>query len=219
MCHKLTTRVWDAWLADSGHVVFDVDYRFFRPYDWKSSPGDVKCALGWVVRNAERYGADPTRITLMGQSAGGYLSLLAAFTTAAELPPSCDVPEVKPTAVVSWFGPGDATAEIPSAFRLSEAVRRLLAEETWPLAEEDWERASPSTYIRPGLPRTLLIQGGRDILQPAEHTRAFAARLADVGVRHELVEIPYADHQFDLVWGGFGSQIARHVIRGFLSGG
>lgn len=210
---------WDVWLADTGHVVFDVDYRFFRPYDWKSSPGDVKCALGWVVRNADRYGVDPARITLMGQSAGGYLSLLAAFTTADELPPSCDVPEVTPAAVISWYAPGDATAEIPPAFRLSETVRRLLAEETWPLADEDWERASPSTYIRPGLPRTLLIQGGRDILQPAGHTRAFADRLAAAGVPHELVEIPYADHQFDLSWGGFGSQIARHVIQEFLRGG
>ncbi|MGW0479003.1 alpha/beta hydrolase [Nonomuraea sp. NPDC003214] len=210
---------WDAWLADSGYVVFDVDYRFFRPYDWKSSPGDVKCALGWVVRNAERYGADPARITLMGQSAGGYLSMLAAYTTAAELPPSCDVPEVRPDAVIAWCAPGDATAEVPSPFRLSETVRRQLAEETWPLADEDWTRASPSTYLRPGLPRTLLIQGGRDILQTAGHTRDFAARLARAGVRHELVEIPYADHQFDLVWGGFGSQIARHVVRDFLNAG
>ncbi|WP_433347495.1 alpha/beta hydrolase fold domain-containing protein [Microtetraspora malaysiensis] len=209
---------WDAWLADSGHVVFDVDYRFFQPYDWQSSPGDVKCALGWVARNAERYGADPKRITLMGQSAGGYLSLLAAYTTAAEVPPSCDAPEVELAGVISWFGPGDATAEMPHAFRLSETVRRQLAEEAWPLAEEDWAKASPSSYVRPGLPRTLLIQGGRDVLQPAEHTRSFAARLAQAGVRYELMEIPYADHQFDLVWGGFGSQIARHAILDFQSG-
>ncbi|WP_336211840.1 hypothetical protein [Nonomuraea sp. LPB2021202275-12-8] len=60
------------------------------------------------------------------------------------------------------------------------------------------------------------IQGGRDILQPAADTRAFAARLAAAGVRHEPVEIPYADHQFDLSWGGFASQIARHVIEEFL---
>lgn len=74
-------------------------------------------------------------------------------------------------------------------------------------------------HLRPRLPRTLLIQGGRDILQTAGYTRDFAARLAQSGVRHELVEIPYADHQFDLVWGGFGSQIARHVVRDFLNAG
>ncbi|MEU9835068.1 alpha/beta hydrolase [Streptosporangium sp. NPDC048047] len=207
---------WDTWLADAGHVVFDVDYRFFRDYDWRSSPGDVKCAIGWVARNAGRYGADPKRITLMGQSAGGYLALLAAYTTAAELPPTCEVPEAELDGVIAWYAPSDMTAEIPPAFRLSEPVRRQLTEETWRLADEDRVRASPRHHIRAGLPRTLLIQGGRDILQPAEDTRALATRLTGAGVGTELVEIPYADHQFDLSWGGFGSQIARHVVLGFL---
>ncbi|WP_203992736.1 alpha/beta hydrolase [Sphaerisporangium rufum] len=207
---------WDAWLADTGHVVFDIDYRFFRPHDWRTTPGDVKCALGWVARNAGRYGADPDRLVVMGQSAGGYLALLAAYTRAAELPPTCQAPEAKVAAVIAWYAPSDMTAPIPASFRLAGPVRRELSGQIWPLAPESARRASPATYLRPGLPPTLLIQGGRDILQPSADTRDFAARLAGAGVRAELVEIPYADHQFDLSWGGFGSQIARHAITAYL---
>ncbi|TMR17518.1 alpha/beta hydrolase [Nonomuraea turkmeniaca] len=207
---------WDAWLADSGYVVFDISYRFFRSHDWRRTPGDVKCALGWVARNAGRYGADPDRIVMMGQSAGGYLALLAAYTTAAELPPTCPAPEPDIAAVVAWYPPADMTKPMTPSFRLAEPLRRQLTEEGPLLSPEEAERVSPLTYLRRGLPPTLLVQGGRDFLQPAADTRAFAGRLAAAGVEHRLVEIPYADHQFDLSWGGFGSQITRHVTERFL---
>ena len=206
---------WDQWLADSGYLVFHVDYRFFESGRWQTAPGDLKCGLGWVARNAERYGGDSDRVTLMGQSAGGYLSLLAAYTDHEQLPPSCDAPPVRLDGVIAWYAPGDATSEIPSRFRLSESVRTELLQQ-WELTPEQWRAASPSSYLRPGLPRTLVIQGGRDLLQPPENTREFAAGLDQVEVLDELVEIPYADHQFDLSWGGFGSQLARGAILKFL---
>ncbi|MQA86802.1 MAG: carboxylesterase family protein [Streptosporangiales bacterium] len=61
---------WDAWLAEQGYVVFDIDYRLAPPPSWRNAPGDVKCAVGWVKRNAGRYGVDPSRVSLMGSSAG-----------------------------------------------------------------------------------------------------------------------------------------------------
>ncbi|WP_083886138.1 alpha/beta hydrolase [Actinoalloteichus spitiensis] len=210
---------WDVWLTELDHVVFDVDYRFFRDGDWRTPPGDLTCALGWIAANAERYGADPDRVTMMGQSAGGYLALLTSYTTTEELGPTCDAPAepAEVSAVIAWYAPGDATAEISRHPRLGETVWRQLSEETWRLADEDWGPASPSTYLRADLPPTLLIQGGRDVLQQADQTRAFADLLEEAGVDHTLVEIPYADHQFDISWGGFGSQLARHAISEFLT--
>jgi acetyl esterase len=50
---------WDAWLADEGYVVFDIDYRLSPPPSWRDAPSDVACAVGWVKENAARYGVDP----------------------------------------------------------------------------------------------------------------------------------------------------------------
>jgi hypothetical protein len=74
---------WNAWLADKGYVVFDIDYRLSPPPSWQDAPGDVRCAVGWVKENSGRYGLDPERVALMGRSAGGHLALLTACRPAA----------------------------------------------------------------------------------------------------------------------------------------
>lgn len=57
---------------------------------------------------------------------------------------------------------------------------------------------------------------GHDLFLDVEDNRRFAARLDEHGVEHQLVELPWTEHMFDLNWGGFASQIARHQIGSFL---
>ncbi|MFD0350497.1 alpha/beta hydrolase fold domain-containing protein [Kitasatospora aburaviensis] len=42
-------------------------------------PQDLVCALGWVEEHADRYGIDPSRVSLGGMSAGGTLAMDAAY--------------------------------------------------------------------------------------------------------------------------------------------
>jgi acetyl esterase len=99
--------LWSEWLAEQGYVVFSIDYRLGLPPRWQDASGDVKCAVGWVKENADRYGVDPDRIALMGRSFGGHVALLAAYTEGdRRLPPSCDVPD-SGVAAVAAFLPGN----------------------------------------------------------------------------------------------------------------
>lgn len=70
--------------ARSGVVLVTVDYRLgiqgFLPFgdeipDHYRGVDDCHEALRWVHHNIERFGGDPTNITLMGQSAGGGIAL------------------------------------------------------------------------------------------------------------------------------------------------
>ncbi len=45
---------------------------------------DVNTGIAWVCRKIERYGGDPERIYLVGQSAGGQLASLALLNQAAQ---------------------------------------------------------------------------------------------------------------------------------------
>ncbi|MEU5884364.1 alpha/beta hydrolase [Spirillospora sp. NPDC047279] len=225
---RSSTPRWDVWLAERGHVVFDIDYRAFPPGRWKEPPGDVKCAVGWVKQNAARFGVDPSRITLMGQSAGGYLSLLAAYTAGdGRIPPSCPADDTSVRAVVAFYPPADWTYIYRQGPTLRtspwfvadgrEKLRSMMGG-TPDTVPEDYRLASPITHVRAGLPPTLLVQGGRDPLQPPDDTERLAARLAGARTPHRLVEIPYADHFFDISWGGWATQISRAEVASFLAG-
>lgn len=45
---------------------------------------DVNTGIAWVQRKVERYGGDPERVWLVGQSAGGQLAMLALLSQAAQ---------------------------------------------------------------------------------------------------------------------------------------
>ncbi|PDP85849.1 esterase [Glycomyces fuscus] len=216
---------WDAWLADSGHVVFDVDYRYFPDGDWSAPVSDVKCAIGWAREHAAEYGADPGRVAVTGQSAGGLLALLAGYGSAGEIPPSCDVPDTGVDAVVAWYAVADGTAEAPDVpwrqrnspmgEELLEESERLMGGSVEELPEE-YAMISPITYVSPEVPPTLLITSGHDLFVDPEDNRRLAARLDAAGVPNRHLEIPWTEHMFDLNWGGFASQLARHGLDGFL---
>lgn len=218
---------WNAWLTDRGFVVFDVDYRLTPPPRWRDAPGDVACAVGWVKRNAGRYGVDPARIVLLGRSAGGHLALLAAYGAGdPRLPPSCPAPDTSVAAVVALYAPADLAfgyrvpvgwSHPPATARVGRQVLRALTGGTPDTAATAYAAGSPTTYVRAGLPPTLLVHGGRDrLVVPADTTR-LAGRLAAAGAPYELLEIPYADHGFDTNWGGWGSQVLRPRLAAFLA--
>ena len=60
-------------------VVVSVDYRLAPEYPYPAALFDVLEALQWTRRNAERIGADPTRLSIAGTSAGGNLAAAACL--------------------------------------------------------------------------------------------------------------------------------------------
>ena len=191
---------WGGWLADQGITMFSVDYRLpangsmnALTADLKAQEaGDVKCALGWVQAHAADYQVDPSNLVLAGDSSGAHLAMLTAYTIdTPNLPPSCQVTAAPIRAVVSLYG--------------------------WTYSNNPAEiNVYPISYVRQGLPPTLLVQGGNDHTVPPDNAPRMASRLAASGDEYQLVQLPFTDHIFDIFWSSFSAQITRGVIQQFL---
>ena len=83
-------------------------------------------------------------------------------------------------------------------------------------APERWRAHSPVTRVTSRAPRTLLVHGGRDQLVPPEHMDLLVAQLRAHAVEVDTLSIPYAQHAFDFVVGGFSSQILEATLLRFL---
>jgi len=199
---------WTAWLNDRGYVVFDIDYRLAPPPRWHEAAADVAAAVGWVVEHHESYGVDPSRITLMGHSAGGHVALLAAYGHA-----------VRVRAVVNVYGPGDLDAlyrHTASPAYIGGCLDAFVGGGPDDVPDR-YRAASPLTRVNGASPPTITVLGRRDRIVPADQAHALGAALAAAGVRHESVLLRATDHGFDLNWGGFGTQLARARISRFLA--
>jgi acetyl esterase/lipase len=208
---------WDAWLADEGYVVFDIDYRLAPPPSWQDAPADVACAVGWVKKNAARYGVDPGRVALMGRSAGGQLALLTAYEGGrATLAPGCAARGVRDTrvaAVAAFYPPTDLSRLASMGYLGGMNGFVGGSRGTVPGRYRD---LSPVSHVDPGDPPTFLAYGGDDQTVPPGQSELLGERLEKAGVAHRLLELPWANHTFDFLWGGWGSQITRSALEEFL---
>lgn len=207
-------------LTSQGITVFSMDYRLSTPSEpsYDKAASDVKCAVGWVHRNADEYGIDAQRIAISGGSAGGNLALVAAYAADSDaITPSCDVDDTSVRAVVDFYGPTDLAGlydGTPSAAVQDSLVQYLGGT---PTEQPDRYRdLSPMTYVGENSPPTLIIQGLRDTGVQSQLSVDLAERLDAEGVENELLLLPDTEHAFDAGFGSFANQISQARITDFL---
>jgi acetyl esterase/lipase len=214
------------WFADMGWLVVSIEYRLFTPGHptWDEASRDAACGLAWANRNAAMFGGDPSRIVLMGDSAGGNLAINIGFAAAAVRPhwdcPS-DVPV--PVAIAVQYPAVDVESVYTDGFPVPGFEPRALIEGYIGGPPSDHpERVAfvnSATYVTAQAPPTLIILPESDSLVVAHGTEAFA-RVADAsGVELELVRIPFANHVFNqIAANSLGNQIGRSLRLRFIEG-
>lgn len=67
--------------ARRGYLVFNVGYRLAPKHPFPAAVEDVCRAYEWMVKNAERFGGDLSRIVIAGESAGANLATTLTLAT------------------------------------------------------------------------------------------------------------------------------------------
>lgn len=208
------------WLAEHGVAVFAIDYRLATASapTWDKAPQDLVCALGWVQDNAARYGVDPTRVSLGGMSAGGTLAMGAAYRLVdSTIASSCGGTPAPPVSVVGFYPGTDVVQMWDEDVLGTREAAEWFTGGTPQEHPERYAEVSPTTHLRPGLPPTLLVTGGRDP-SPARAgvVTAFGKALVESGHRATVHVLPFAPHAFDDAYGSLTSQTSRTILLNFL---
>lgn len=193
-----------------GYTTVAVDYRHAPAHPYPAALDDVRRSLALVRDSATAWGIDTSRMALLGRSAGGHLAELAAYSPGG----------ARVAAVVAIYAPHDLVQgyrDVPSPDPIdSRAVLRGFLHGTPDSDLARYREASPSSWVRAGVPPTLLVFGGDDHLVQPSFNRGAARSLHAAGVPVVAVELPWAEHGFDLVPGGIGGRITFNATTAFL---
>lgn len=178
-------------LAQRGYAAATISYRLGSEAPYPAAVDDARAAVRWVRRHAARYRIDPQRIALAGGSAGAQIATLAGLT--ADLDPfdpharNWTVSSAV-QAIVNIDGLVDFTTE-ESRRHDSEPGKPPSAAAAWLGGRYTenarvWHEASPSRYVRRGMPPILFIgssqvrfQSGRDEMVARMAARQALARV------------------------------------------
>lgn len=189
------------WLADRGFVAMSPDYSLATPEQatWNTAGSDVGCAVAWAVANAARYGGDPQRLFLYGESAGGALALNVAYATAARNAAySCGAQAATVRAVAAQVPAVDPAIFYDNPDPIfGRLARRMVSRYLGGRPAEYPERAravSSMTHVTPHAPPTLIVLSDGDHLVPVEGALRFVERARESNVALTVVRFPLADH-------------------------
>ncbi|MEU3619008.1 alpha/beta hydrolase [Streptomyces sp. NPDC006872] len=210
------------WLADHGVATIAVDYSLAAPGrpTWNTAPQDLLSALRWIQDHADKYGIDTSRISMGGMSAGGTLAMNTAYRLQNGTIRAAEGPTPTPPASVVGFYPGtDVTQMWKADVSGSREAAELFTGGTPVQYPQRYREVSPTTEIRKGLQRTLLVVGDRDRSARPETIKSFAASLRADDVDTTFKELPFAEHAFDDAYGSLTSQTSRQILLDFLTKG
>ena len=211
--------------TSNGFALFSIDYRLAPRSILADILEDIQDSLLWLMNEgAEQFSIDPSRIAVVGSSAGGFLALSSGIFTH------------KPRAIVSFYGYGDISAPWalePSKFYcekdiISKEIAKskvsdqiitnatvnerfllyLYARQSgqWiqevtglnpTLHKDELLKFCPIHQVTKDFPPTLLLHGTNDVDVPYEQSVFMRAALVKEGVTTKLITIPNGEHVFE----------------------
>jgi acetyl esterase/lipase len=147
---------------------------------------DIRLLLEHLQQKAAEYRLPTSGWVIGGISAGGHLALLHAYRNNSER-------LIK--AVVGVVVPTDLTLKSLQEAGLAKSIYQLMGT-SYEDAPRAYLEASPVYLIRHGMPKAILLYGGKDPLISSDQREAMRAKLMLFGVSHRYFYFPDEAHDF-----------------------
>lgn len=159
-------------LATQGIVTVVADYRLSPEVRYPVFLQDSALAMRWAVDNAQKYGADPARIFVMGHSAGAYNAAMLALDKRW-----LGAVGLSPSRLAGWIGLAGPYDFLP----IGDRQTRVAFE--WPNTPPDSQALFHASSASP--PALLLAPEQDSLVNTQRSTVGMAQRLKSSGVRVE----------------------------------
>jgi acetyl esterase/lipase len=199
------------YLAQQGYNVAAINYRLAPKYQTPAPVADVAEGFAYLKANADGLHIDTNNFVLLGRSAGAQIAMLYAYTR----------PEPGLKGVIDFYGPADMVwgYALPSSKWImdSRKVMENYIGGAYPAVPQKYIACSPIEFVNRQTVPTLLLHGDNDVLVSPGHSTRLVKKLTQNGVKHYLLQLPWATHGFDYNLYGPGGQLSTYVVERFIN--
>lgn len=183
-------------LVKRGYFIASIDYRLAQVDPFPAQLHDSKCAVRFLKANAEKYGIDPDRIGVWGESCGGQLAGLMAVQGGIDGfegeggygEYSSDI-----AAAVSWYG----GFNIPIFTNMIADPRfKIMYGGTFEEKRDLVVKASPITYVSRKLCPFLAMCSNTDNRVPDSQSLEFCTEARKYGNIADFIMVPGQGHGY-----------------------
>ncbi len=182
----------------AGYAVANLEYRLTGQATAPAAIEDVRCALIYLIKNAEALHIDKNRIVIMGGSAGGHLALMGGLLgNDHRFDTNCPgVEDVKVAAIVDKYGITDVWDWAYGKNITSKSATSWLGDKA--KDEKFAASVSPMTYVTKNSPPVFIVHGDADPTVPYQHSVDLYNKLLSLGVKTTFITVPGGLHgKFD----------------------
>ena len=183
-------------LAHQGFVVCSVEYRTSNEGCYPMQIEDVKAAIRYLKAHADRYRIDKEHFGAMGESAGGFLTCMAALDhdknhdVGDYLEESSSIQAACP-----WYPPTNlSTFKYKDAEECAASMESLLLGYNTMRNIKEAYNSSPVSKVTKDAPPFLIIHGINDQTVPFEQSEELYDKLIENGCDADLIALEGADH-------------------------
>lgn len=202
-----------SWFAAKGFVIASIEYRTTANARFPVQIEDVKTAIRYLRNNCNQFQIDPERVFMMGGSAGGYLTAMAALTGGSDRfrgEENLDVSDELQGAICLYglfdFSPygkviqKNMVAALPISLYLPDTEDATI------------ECASPITYVHKEAPPFLLLHGNADRMVSCQQSIDFYNALQMNNLNPEMYILDGVDHADS----AFSQPLIQKIILDYL---
>jgi alpha-L-fucosidase 2 len=173
-------------LNETGFAWFSINYRLAPQFSYPAPAEDLEAAVRFLKQHAKEYKVIPSKIALMGESAGGHLVDVVGAKN-----------DVGVAAVVCFYGPIDLVewSKRLEGKPLSPNVQAFFNMKSLDeVGRAHIREASPRIYLNKKTPPFLVIHGTRDEAVSYSQALLTVKLLKERGIPCDLITVPDGVH-------------------------